>query len=64
MAAKELGLKFLKALIIEGAAYFTWKGVKNKIEGKTLFGKEQKGQEIRVDWKGNVRLRDDDWSVT
>lgn len=63
--AKEIGVKFLKFLIADGLAWLVWKGIKNKINGKTVFGNES-GQKDKtyVDWKGNVILGNRDGWVT
>lgn len=59
--AKEIGIKFCKFLIADGLAWLVWKGIKNKINGKTIFGNESKQKEkTYVDWKGNVILGSQD----
>ena len=40
--AKELAVRFCKALIVEGAAMLVVKGIKNRHHGKTFFGKDKK----------------------
>lgn len=63
--AKEIGIKFCKFLIADALAWFVWKGIKNKINGKTVFGNEIGQKEnTYVDWKGNIILGSKDGQVT
>lgn len=47
MAAKELAIKFGKALLCAALARLTIKGIENKMNGKTVLGKEGKPKKIR-----------------
>lgn len=42
VAAKEIGIRFLKCLIAEGLVFLIWKGIMNKSEGKTILGGQKK----------------------
>lgn len=58
---KEIGIKFCKFLVAQGLAWLAWKGIKNKMNGKTVFGnKAVQKEKTYVDWKGNVILGNQD----
>ena len=60
-AAKEVGVKVCKFLIADILAYFIWKGLANKKNGKTIFGnKVDQKKKTYVDWNGNVILGSQD----
>ena len=59
--AKKLGIALLGDLIF----WLGCKAVKNKLEGKTIFGKkvESKKPETYVDWRGRIVLGTNDFEV-
>ena len=61
VVAKEIGIKFCKFLIADCLAYLVWRGIRNKMNGKTVFGKKNEQKEkTYVDWKVNVILGNQD----
>ena len=63
---KELAVKIGKVVLANIAGYLIWKGVKNKMNGKSVFGKEKKPElreQTYVDWNGNVVLGTEDFRV-
>ena len=60
---KELAIKVGKVVLANAIGYLIWKGIKNKIDGKTIFGNEKKiepNDNTYVDWHGNVVLGNSD----
>ena len=56
-----MGIKVCKFLIADAIAWLVWKGIKNKADGKTVFGnKVEQKTKTYVDWKGNVILGSQD----
>ena len=55
---KELAVKVVKVVLANAIGYVVWKGIKNKLNGKTIFGNEKKieNDNTYVDWHGNVVL--------
>ena len=58
--AKKIGIAVIGDLIF----YLGCKAVKNKLNGKTIFGRKiEPKQSTYVDWRGNVILGTDDGTV-
>ena len=57
------GTKLLAIYGIIWTARKVRKGIRNKIEGRTFFGKELPGNKTRVDWEGNIVLGSDDYRI-
>ena len=63
---KEMAVKIGKVVLANLVGYLIWKGIKNKINGKTILGneKDKLKEETYVDWHGNVVLgAQDGWVV-
>ena len=62
---KELAIKIGKVVLANVVGYLIWKGIKNKMTGKTIFGnKIEQKENTYVDWQGNVVLgTQDGWVV-
>lgn len=63
--AKKIGVKVCTFLIADAIAGMIWKGIKNRLDGKTVFGKKiEQHKKTYVDWNGNVILGNQDgWVV-
>lgn len=66
VAAKNIGVRILKAILANAIGYLGWKAIKNAVEGKTVFGRDRPAEQkdkTYVDWKGNVILGPSDGKV-
>lgn len=64
VAAKEFGIRVLKAILVNAIGYLGWKAIKNTVvEGKTVFGRDRPAEQTYVDWKGDVILGPNDGTV-
>lgn len=62
--AKEIGLKIGKVILVNVIGYFGWKMIKNKIQGKTVTGRDKPPrEETYIDWHGNIVLGTQDGYV-
>lgn len=60
-----LGVRIGRALLADFIGYLLFCGIRNKIKGKTIFGKPKKSRDgSYVDWKGNIHVGPNDgWVV-
>jgi hypothetical protein len=57
----KMGKKIGKILLVNIIGYMIWCGVKNELDGKTLFGKKKEPKKkTYVDWNDNIHLGTED----